>query len=99
MFNMSSNSSDFVLSDRARKYFSPNIASILLIIYQYVDNINLEGTVSQNLDKNPSLICMAKNGKISIIFSLLFFLIRHKIGTRTYIKHLRDGSLQINVFQ
>ena len=52
--------------------------------------------MSQNFDIGSSCIFIQKNGKILIIFSLLFFTF-HKIKSRTSIKILRHGSLQMNV--
>ena len=49
------------------------MALIILKVYQHVYNIHLEGTVSQNFKISLSFIYMSKNGKIFIIFSLLFF--------------------------
>ena len=49
------------------------IGLTILKLDKAIDNIHLEGTVSQNLDISPSFIFMSKNGKIFIIFTLLFF--------------------------
>ena len=43
-----------------------------------------------------SFLFMSKNGKILIIFHNYFSRF-HKIKSRTYIKNLRHGSLQMNV--
>ena len=53
--------------------------------------------MSQILYIGPSFIFMSKNGKIFIICND-YFSRYHKIKTRTYIKNLRHGSLQMNVF-
>ena len=39
-----------------------------------VDNTQMEGTVSQVLDKGPSFYFMIKNGKLFVIFLLTFIL-------------------------
>ena len=39
-----------------------------------LDNIHIEGSVSQNFDIVPSFICMQKNGKISFFSSLFFYI-------------------------
>ena len=53
--------------------------------------------MSQNFDIGLSFILMSKNGKI---FKKKFdyFSTFHRIKTRTYIKHLRHRSLQMDVF-
>ena len=43
--------------------------------YTLVNNINMEGTVSQIFDIGPSFIFMSKNGKILVIFSIFIFYI------------------------
>ena len=53
--------------------FSLTIGLTILKLDKAIDNIHLEGTVSQNFDISPSFIFMSKNGKIFVIFSLLFF--------------------------
>ena len=72
------------------------MAFIILKVYQHVYNINLEGTVSQNLKIGLSLLFMSKNGKNFIIFHNYFSRF-HKNKFKTYIKNLRHGSLQTNV--
>ena len=59
---------DFLIQD-----LSLNIGLTILKLDQAVYNIHLEGTVSQNVGIGPSFFIMSKNGKIFIIFSLLFF--------------------------
>ena len=39
-----------------------------------VDNTQMEGTVSQIVDKGPSFYSMKKNGKLFVIFFLTFVL-------------------------
>ena len=51
--------------------FSLNIGLTFLKLDRAVDNIHLEGIVSQNCDIDPSFIFMSKKGKI-FLFSLLF---------------------------
>ena len=46
-----------------------------LINYSLIDNIHLDGTVSQILDIGLSFDFMRKNGKILLIFSSLIFYI------------------------
>ena len=41
----------------------------------HIENIHLEGTVSQIFDLGPSFIFMTKNGKIFYHFLQLFFYI------------------------
>ena len=53
--------------------------------------------MSQFFYIGPSFDLMTKNGKILMIFSLLFSRF-HKIKTRAYLKNLRHASLHINVF-
>ena len=50
---------------------SLNMALILFKLYKYIDNIHLEGTVSQNFDIGPSVIFMSKNGKIFLFFIII----------------------------
>ena len=61
------------------------MALIILKVYQDVYNIHLEGTVSQNF-------------KIRfLLFFHNYFSRFHKKKSRTCIKNLRHGSLQMNV--
>ena len=61
-----------------------------------IENIHLEGTLSQNVDICPSFFFMIyrkiiiKNNKNLPVFC-------HKNETRTYINILRNGSLQMDV--
>ena len=54
--------------------------------------------MSHNVDTGSTFILITKNGKIFIIFLLLFFYISLKIKSRTFIKIRRHGSLQMNDF-
>ena len=71
--------------------FSLNIGSTHSQFYGSIDNIYMEGAVSQNFDIGP-IGPTKKNGKILIIFSRLFSTF-HKTNTRTYIKILIHCSL------
>ena len=73
------------------------MAFIILKVYQHVYNIHLKGTMSQNFKIGPSFLFMSKNGKIFLLFFHNYFSRFHKIKSRTYIKNLRHGSLQMNV--
>ena len=46
-----------------------------MIFYTLVNNINMEGTLSQIFDIGPSFIFMSKNGKIWVTFSIFIFYI------------------------
>ena len=48
------------------------LISITLLFGDRVDNVHLEGTVSQNFDSSPSFHFMIKNGKLFTIFFLIF---------------------------
>ena len=49
--------------------------SILIEFCPCVDNIYMEGTVSQNFDIGPSFYFMTKNGKLFAFFRSLIFYI------------------------
>ena len=44
-------------------------------ILQLINNINIEGTMSQIYDIGPRFICMSKNRKIWVIFKIFIFYI------------------------
>ena len=44
-------------------------------LYTPVNNIHMEGALSQIFDIGPSFIFMSKNGKIWLIFSIFIFYI------------------------
>ena len=73
------------------------MALIILKIYQHVHNVHLEGTVSQNFKIGFSFSFMSKNGKIFKKKIHNYISRFHRIKSRTYIKNLRYGSLQMNV--
>ena len=50
-----------------------NIALPVLRFYRGIDNIHIEGSVSQIFDSELSLYFMSKNGKLLVIFLTLFF--------------------------
>ena len=52
----------------------PNMAFIILKVYQHVYSIHLKGTVSQNVKICPSFLYMSKNGKIFYYFFTIIFL-------------------------
>ena len=57
--------------------FYPKFLTIRLTIlklYKAVDNIHLEGTVSQNCNIGPSFIFMSENRKTFIIFFTIIFI-------------------------
>ena len=72
--------------------FSLNITFIILKVYQHVYNIHLLETVSQNLKIVPKKREDLKKKNYN------YFSRFHKIKSRSYIKNLRNGSLQMNVF-
>ena len=55
-------------------YFSLNIAFIILKIYQRVDDIYLQRTVSQNVEMDPSFIFMEKKREDFHYFIMITFL-------------------------
>ena len=77
--------------------FSLKIALIILKLYKFVDNINLEGTVSQNVDVGASYFFYLKKREDFLFFFHDYFSRFHQIKTRTYIQNLRHSSLHLNV--
>ena len=60
-----------------------------------IDNIHMEGTLSQILDVVSRFDFITKNGKLFFIFFFIIYSSFHKMRTKTYIKILRHFSLHI----
>ena len=62
--------------------FSLNIGNTLSQFYRFIDNIHMEGTVSQNFDIGPSFIFIQKKREDFDYFFMIIFLhfIKQKLG-------------------